>query len=63
MEAYAMSLMQPTRPIGATHVWYQRNGSFRAYLKVNDWVYCDTPTGWVAVAKHISSLHGKVDPL
>lgn len=56
-----MSLMQPIMPVGATHKWYHQNGSFRAYLKVNEWVYADDPVqGWVAVAKSVQALSGKV---
>lgn len=59
-----MSLMEDAKPINATHKWYAPNGSFRAWLKVNEWVYSyDAVQGWVAVAKHVDSLSGTVKPL
>lgn len=53
-----------TLPIGApddaTHVWYHSNGTPRAWLKVGEWVYTWHGGEWVAVAKHINNLSGKV---
>lgn len=52
------------KPIGATHEWYWSSGSFRAWLKVSDWVYSYDPIhGWVSIAKSVESLSGKVVPL
>jgi hypothetical protein len=59
-----VSLMEGIKPAGATHKWYWSNGSFRAWLKVAEWVYSyDAVHGWTAIAKHPSSLHGEVEPL
>lgn len=55
-----MSLLQPIKPVDATHEWRWPNGSFRAWLKVTNWVYCDTDKGWSCIAKSIESLSGKV---
>lgn len=59
-----MNLFKGIKPVGATHDWFNQNGSWRGWLKVSDWVYYhDERKGWVAVAKHPDSLYGTVKPL
>jgi hypothetical protein len=59
-----VSLFKGIKPAGATHEWFNQNGSWRGWLKVGDWVYChDDRYGWITVAKHPSSIPGKVVPL
>lgn len=59
-----MSLFKGVKPAGATHEWYNQNGSWRGWVKVGDWVYFyDDQKGWVCVAKAVDSLSGTVKPL